>query len=392
VFWANRGASILVGKLKARLNTVFQNDSDRAQTFGQYYFAVEPGDTAKANWVLENSACLNNEKYGTLPPNFHAAPVFNWSAWSSYPVGNDAKGWEKRGIEFRRQMKLHGCGNSAWFVNELPRAWRAENKEGESSAQGTLRRAKMRARIVGLLKGLYHGGDGQADAPGFTADVVNPQDKDMYHGLGDLKASLKRAYSHDKFWEAVNEYTIGWSKEVYNNCSLVCVPRQSGWTQSEWLTNIADNGVNNYSFHQRLLANKAPYDAVKSALSDHYMPLLNGAWNSSDYNTQFSSTRMARLIRLQIYSVRRAQHTAYSSASKIGFAWKEAGFKTGDIDNEETIATQLAVNLAQSLISAYKNDSDPNAACKDSGGNDLCTWTQQVPGLNHGWDIFKNWN
>jgi hypothetical protein len=342
---------------------------------GDYYIAVQPGPSSQ-----DQPVCLTGLR-GAWPSNFHAAPVFQWSAWAQYV--NAGHTWYQAGVEFRNRMDANGCQpGDRWFVNELPSSWHSP----EVSPQTNM---AVRARIANALRGLYHGG-AQPDVQGYTADVVLAQDNTNMDL--EYKPGLKAAYAADDFWRAVGMYVQGFGKEVYNRCSQICV-------EAKTAAQIADNGVNNYSYHESWLAAAAPstsvYGPVKTTLRAHNFPLLNAVWNNPApvFDTRISVKQMARVIRQQIYSARRIAATQVGAAGRIGFAWKESGLGS---DDDAGAATQLAANLAIALRNAYQLGGTAAASCVDNDGADTffygCPPVGQTAGaFNPAWNIFKTW-
>jgi hypothetical protein len=454
VFWANRGSVVLVKEFEAHPgisgvgNLYFANESGGSHKVpavdlpkdenGNYTYDQYPdGEQA-----LEKSACLMNpydsngrgydRATGDMPSNFHAAPVFNWTAWGGTSAKNP--GWRMRmiqkfrlpgeteaqtvarlkqehkvdltwygmGVLFRQAMKSRGCKpGDKWFVNELHSDWRSDKT--------------VRARVADLLRGLRDGDKSLADPDpnirGFAADVVSSQDKSS---VSVYKSNLKNAYADTeklKFWKAMYTYLEGYSKETYVRCAQVCT--------GERKDKVADNGIINYTHHMRYLSMYAPedekYDDVRQALNHRYLPLLNAVWNSTRgakydpethrmtyggvYDSRNTVTRMSKLIRLQIYAIRRAADANVGSADRIGFAWKEpgnevdwnndpknVGYGTGKTyEKEEGYAKALADNLVSSLMSAYQDG--PNASCYGVG----CQPTQSHAAFNEVWNTFQSW-
>jgi hypothetical protein len=340
---------------------------------GDYYIAEEPGQKK------DDPLCLPGLRQA-WPSNLHAAPVFQWSAWAQYV--KDGHTWYQAGVEFRNRMDQSGClAGDRWFVNELPSAWHSPNYSKQTNMA-------VRARIANALRGLFQGGS-QTDIQGFTADVVIAHNKtDM--GL-EYKPGLKTAYAADDFWRAVGKYVQGFGKEVYNRCSQICVKAKTA-------AQIADGGVNNYSYHESFLAAAAPstsvYGPVKTTLRAHHFPLLNALWNNSMpvYDSQLLVPQMARVIRQQIYSARRIAATQVGAAGRIGFAWTENDSTTAGA----AAATQLAANLAIAVRNAYRTGGTAAAACVDNDGGDTVFYGCPPAGrpaaaFNPAWNIFKNW-
>jgi len=221
----------------------------------------------------------------------------------------------------------------------------------------------------------------------------NPPANALWYVTDDrftYKPGEKAAYADTSFWRAIRIYLNGFAKETYNECIAVCVAGQTA-------AQIADKGVNNYSFHQRFLALAAPatstYAPVKTTLAQDYMPLLNGVWQSpggpgDPYQTHtMHLAQMVRLIREQIYAARRATNFTYGSAGRIGFAWAERG--------DDTNADQLATNLAVALHDAYTGSA--GAACTDNDGGGTFYFGCPPAGVsgatfNPTWTYFKSWN
>jgi len=399
VFWAPGGAKLLMKQL------VKYHVSPEC---GDYLIATNPGDGIVPNPGLYGVPQGETDK--RIPtcqksfrgnpaywePNFHAAPVFQWSSWNNWKDDND-KNWYEAGVEFRRRMAVPGSGcdeNDKWFVNELPTRWHALYKVvgGEKVPIPESARVTMRRDIVNALRGLHDGPELPIDinhhvhkyVKGFTTDVVSSH---KTTNLGEYKDSLVKAYKAANFWDAIPLYVDGWSKEVYTRCSQVCVPGKTTAT-------IANKGVNNYAFHQRRLALDAPSGlAVKTTLKYHHMPLLNGIWNypeskSDVYDTRIPRIRMIRLLRLQVYSARAVANSDYGSRGRIGFAWKETGLSGA---NTDTDATVLAANLAQSIKNAYQLGHSAAYACKGADGHQWCPPGQSGASFNDHWDIFQTW-
>ena len=354
---------------------------------GDYYIAVEPGQDK------QQPLCLAGLR-DSWPSNIHAAPVFQWSAWIDYAAAHTGH-WYAAGVEFRRRMALPSSGcqpGDSWFVNELPTSW-----HNSDPSKPTLN-ATVRAIIVKALRGLYTGPDGSPTIQGFTADVVFPQNQTntLDNGDGHYKKDLEQAYKDSLFWRAVGMYVQGFGKEAYNQCSKICV-------QGQTAAQIADKGVNNYSYHESWLAAAAPvtnaYNAVKTTMRARHFALLNAVWNSGNdvFGSRISVKQMARVIRQQIYSARRIAATQVGGAGRIGFAWKESNFGTPDPDPDGTKAKTLAANLAAALASAYGPQGTAAKACQGAGevGGIVfygCPPVGQTDGaFNSLWDIFKTW-
>jgi hypothetical protein len=155
---------------------------------------------------------------------------------------------------------------------------------------------------------------------------------------------------------------------------------------------LADEAVNNYTFHQRNLALAAPssFGQVKTTMAERYFPLLNGVWKSdaAAYDTgSLTDRQMARLIREQVYSTRRAAEFGYGSGGRIGFAWTEKV--------PGSSLTLLAANLARALHDAYVGDL-PGSACVDNDGVGTFYFgcppaPRTTATINTAWDAFKIW-
>jgi hypothetical protein len=343
---------------------------------GDYYIAEEPSQDKL------QPQCLAGLRT-SWPSNMHAAPVFQWSEWAKYV--KDGHTWYQAGVAFRNRMDASGCQpGDRWFVNELPTSW-------HNPAAGSQTNMDVRARIASALRGLFYGGS-QVDIQGYTADVVFPQNQTNM----DLryKPGLKVAYGAGDFWRAVGKYVQGFAKEAYNRCSQICV---KGKTAAQ----IADNGVNNYSYHESWLAAAAPstaaYGPAKSTLRAHHFALLNALWNSPApvYDTGISVKQMARVIRQEIYSARRIAATQIGARGRIGFAWKESGFNLNAEDTADA-ARQLAMNLAIALQHAYRSGATAAAACVDNDGTGSVFYGcppvgQTLGAFNPRWDMFKTW-
>jgi hypothetical protein len=347
---------------------------------GDYYFAHQP---AASNSNKQDPLCL-----GTLresqpwPSNFHAAPVFQWAAWSDWIAQSPGtRDWFKAGVEFRNRMAAMGCQSSdRWLVNELPTSWRA-TLDGNGNAVPSLTRQKVRARIASATKGLFYGGN-NPNVRGFTADVV------ITHNQGSVsryQENLQTAYPQTVFWRAMDFYLEGWGDETYAQCQRVCVSNLTA-------RSIADQGVINYLFHQRFLAIAAPaaLSQVKTTMANRHLPILNAVWKSvlPVYDSQISVRQMARMIRQQIYSTRRAAEFEQGSAGRIAFAWTESAI-VGDG------APLLARNLARALHDAYVGDS-PGAACVDNDGAGTAYYgcppaPRTGATINAEWDKLKQW-
>lgn len=189
-------------------------------------------------------------------------------------------------------------------------------------------------------------------------------------------------------------YVKGFAKEVYNRCPQICVKAKTA-------AQIADNGVNNFSYHESWLAAAAPaqpaYGPAKTTLRAHHMALLNAIWNNPAdiFATQISIPQMARFIRQQIYSARRIAATQVGAAGRIGFAWRESGFGYGT-DGDADRARTLAANLAIALKQAYQSGGSAKAACVNNGDVGIplfvCPPVGQTQGaFNSTWNIFKTW-
>jgi hypothetical protein len=364
VFWATRGVTNLVAGLKQWNIGVL---------CGNYYFAQEQGPSEK----LE-PACFPGTR-ASWPVNFHAAPVFHWSSWSDWiKASPGTRSWYQAGLLFRQKMEANGClAGDRWFVNELPSSWRSAGVSADT-------RRRVRARILNALRGLYYGG-AASDVKGYTADVVLSH---AQTSLGVYKSALEQAYGAANFWRLVRVYVDGWTKEVYNRCTQICV-RETART-------IADQGVNNYSYHQRFLAIAAPdaYAPAKTTLAQTHAPLLNAVWRSPlpVFDSLISLPQMIRVIRQQVYSARRAAEFGYGSGGRIGFAWKDSGFNT---DDDAAKAKQMAANLALALRNAYRDD-NPGAACVDNDGTRNYYFgcppaPRSGAAFNTAWNIFKTW-
>lgn len=369
VFWAVGGASRLIDALKT---------APLPASCGHYYIAVQPGSSSEA--AQRVPICLVGER-ASWPANFHAAPVFHWAAWAAWVREEPStRNWYKAGLAFRAAMSDGGCTSTdRWFINELFSSWFG------SDYSETARR-QVRARIVNVLRGLYNGGV-EGGRKGFTADILR------HHGmtaLGPYKSALKTAYGAHNFWRAVRLYTEGWSKEVYNRCDKVCTGQAAA--------TIANQGVNNFSFHQRFLALAAPsmYAPVKTTLAETYSPLLSAFWNSDTdaYRSKIALGQMARLIRQQIYSARLAAEYRYGSGGRIGFTWKDTAFNSASISNADA-AERLGLNLAFALRDAFKAGGTPGGACVDSDGAGTlhvgCRPTRTGAAYNTAWNAFKDW-
>lgn len=395
VFWANRSAITLASTLAVHISS--------RSDYGDYYIAIEPGDTEKVPPVtsdpnataLSDAVCMANEKYdrANLPLNIHAAPVFNWTRWSDwrdqmFTIHGIRVSWKQMGIRFRKSMVAHGCREEdSWFVNELHSDWRHDKD--------------YRRRFASLLQGLYYGDNGSEALPdvrGFLGDVVSSHSKN-HDALVDYKSNLKTAYGDKSFWSGVDLYIKGWGKEIYTRCLQTCT--------ADSKETLADKGVNPYSFHMRRLAlatgNDTPHRPVRVTLGNRGMPLLNGIWNSKlpVYDTKWkegmTQSRMRKLIRLQIFSVRRAdKYRDFGSGRRIGFAWKEYDFRIPPQSHCPNVADQTTVNdektgkkiqvcnadwerenytedaaeaMVSALFTAYDDDNNPSAACGGSSAN-----------------------
>jgi hypothetical protein len=331
----------------------------------EYYFAhTAPGTRPE---------CLVDSRGAwPLEGNFHAAPVFNWTAWADwvqqiYPPSpsGQKQGWYEAGLTFRRLMSDNGCkAGDKWFLNEMPTSWHmdwTQVPDWEASTQaGKEKLAKQardqtQARIVAALHGLYQGPN-HDDVGGFAADVVEGHNTTNFE---PYKNGLMTAYGASSFWKTIRTYLDGFVKETYDRCSQVCV---GGDKNTAAVT--ADKGVLNYSYHQRFLAIAAPsppltttYAAVKTTLAEDYMPLLNAHWDSSlpVYDSMIRPQQMARLINEEVYAARRAATFKFGSAGRIGFAWDE--------NYDDTDAGMLAENLAVALYKAYSRSGSAGAVC-----------------------------
>lgn len=390
VFWSVGSPTKLIAAVKSHALGVL---------CGDYYFAQE-----RAERFGLDPQCFKDERT-SWPANFHAAPVFNWNAWANWKQVNN-KTWFDAGVEFRKRTVDAGCQDGdKWFLNELHSDW-----FGFRFSEAT--RKAARARIVSALRGLYEGGT-LPDVTGFPADVAR-QHNLPEPGFTQYRTSLPKAYQAKNFWRSVRRYTEGWSKEVYNRCAQVCT--------GDAVATIANNGVNNYSYHQRFLALAAPdtstdtYAPVKTTLGEDYSPLMNAIFNSSleVYGSRITLGQMTRLIRQQVYSARLAAEFRYGSAGRIGFAWKESDlysfadprFDCNDGPSNECeraralaatakAAEQMAANLAAAIRNAYVPNALPLAACRDDDGTGPlyvgCRPSRTGADYYPAWNRFKSW-
>jgi hypothetical protein len=379
VFWS-------VGSMKTLLSQLVANHVQPG--CGNYYFAIDPSKSSPTD-----PECFTAEARNDWPRNFHAAPVFKWSAWDGYPGG-----WEAAGRRFRQLMDDSTCQTGdKWFINELPKAWRASVNDRTGASISLETRRKTKANIIAALKGLYLGGS-LPDVAGFPAEVVETHNTT---NLGRYKGDLENAFGAENpnnvttlFWTAVSKYTVGWAKESYNRCSQICKAGASART-------IADQGVINYTFHEHYLANAAPaaavYNPVQAAMNSKYLPLMNAVWDNSSlghpYDSLIPAGQMAGVIREQVYAARRAAASAYGSAGRIGFAWTENYVST---ENDAAYAKELAANLAAAIVAAYGPGGTAAEACLNSP--DIGSLYHRCPPVarssadfNTAWNTFKTW-
>lgn len=340
---------------------------------GSYYFAH---DTSSLEPACLPGVRVDTDVNKKWPSNFHAAPVFNWSAWYKWvnnqaPFGDgQTHTWYAAGQKFRQAIDANPDCNSGdrWTVNEFPSSWRANvlvKPDGTSRAVTEQDRRKTRHNIVDALNGLYHGDASEPDLKGFGAEPnVAPDDPNLvpYH------QNLERAFTYGTgLFKAANQDLLSWSKEVYNKCSEICKPGASA-------VQIANGGVNPYSFHQPLLVQLAPGGSASEArtmFATRYMPLMNAFWDASDranrsYDSQFGAPLMAKVVREEVYSARLVAGTQSGANGRIGFAWHESGFSTPQADSD---IRMIARNLAVAIQAAYGPAGSASLACRDNDPN-----------------------
>lgn len=346
----NQGAWMVLGE-------AFRDDPSPC---ADYYLSIA---AVSADHTLLRGAVETNRIHA-LGPRFHAMAEFSWSGWAAVT----GMTWYEKGVEFRRRMVAAGYdpARDTWELNELPSTSRTN--------------ATVRQNIRDAVRGLFEGPPGSPTMRGAVFIIGHGQGA---ANVAVYKSALEGWLEDAPFWVDMNRYARWWAQESYANPLNVCVTGDT----------VAQRASHTNDFFQHVgtlaYASNAPAGVAtaRSYLSRTYVPVANGVWQSSVYNTaSLTLPQMQNFISGQLYATRAWASSHPYPDGRVSLAWDHADTATADEERA------LAARIASAIHHAYGNGGgDAAHACSPSGAYTFCQCMLSGAAYNTLWQGFTMW-
>lgn len=294
---------------------------------------------------------------------FRAMAEFHWGGWRDVPGS-----WYDKGVEFRRRMAAQGYDVSkgdTWAINELP----------STTRQGVL---DARQHAIDAVRGLYDGPPGSPKAKGavFIIGVGSSM-----QNFSEYKPQLESWLADAAFWNAMSPRVRFWGQETYVDPDTACVPGAVVGKKSE--------EINAFIEHVPALAaaGGSRSAAAHAFFAKSYVPLLNGAFRASAYQTDgVPLDQMKHFVSNQVYAARAwgSTHAYVAGRVGLGWTWHRDQVTAGEIDD-------LAQRFASAVHYAYAPNGVAAGACSASHAYTWCQCSLHGAAFNSGWSTFTHW-